>query len=155
MIEKQVILVLDCEISSEVQVVWGEVETVKFLFIVCNSQLKKSFWLIWVTPRNHLTFSRFDSPPLSFIAPLPHCELDSVALIHYHLCRPGLIISHHCLLTESHIHYLRVLLKVPFDGDVSRLVFLRVPAQVHTFGICASTTCWCLGQGDGGGPAVG
>ena len=147
MIVQQVLLVLDCEMSSEVQVVWCEVETVKFLFIYKDCQFEKSFWVIWVAPRNYLTVSGLDSPPLSFIAPLPHCELDSIALIHDHLCRPDLLC--HCLLTESHIHYLRLLLKVSFNGDVSRLVSLRVPAQVHTFGICTSTTCRCLEQGDG------
>lgn len=63
MIVQQVLLVLDCEMSSEVQVVWCEVETVKFLFIDKDCQFEKSFWVIWVAPRNYLTVSRLDSPP--------------------------------------------------------------------------------------------
>ena len=149
---KEIFLVLDRELSSELQVVWGEVEPVKFLFVNKDCQLKNSFRVIWIAPRNYLTVSRLDSPSLPFIAPLPYGYLDSVTLIYYHLRRPYLLVCR--LLSESQIHYMWVLLKVSFDGYMSRLLLYRVPAQMHTWSM-HTCTCSCLGQGDVWGRGVG
>ena len=107
-IVQEIFLILDCEFSSELQVVWGEVEAVKFLLVEKDSQLKNSIRVIWIAPRNYLTVSRLDSPPLPFIGPLQHGYLDSVSLIYNHVCRSDLLVRHHYhrLLSESQIHYL-------------------------------------------------